>query len=63
MNYHAVPGNIECVISFRSQLIRLWFRTLRRRGDRPRITWARFGPSANRWLPLALEFRYGYEGI
>ena len=51
MNYHAVPGNFASVNSFRTQVIRLWFRTLRRRGDRHRITWARFGQFANRWLP------------
>ena len=51
MFYHAVPGNFACVKSFRTQVTRLWFRTLRRRGDRHRITWARFGPFAHRWLP------------
>jgi group II intron reverse transcriptase/maturase len=53
LNYYAVPGNIDCVITFRSELIRLWYRTLRRRGDRRRINWARFGPFANSWLPRA----------
>ena len=53
MNYHAVPGNLARVKSFRTQIIRLWFRALRRRGDRHRITWARFGQFANRWLPRA----------
>jgi hypothetical protein len=53
MNFHAVPGNFVCLKSFRTQVIRLWFRTLRRRSDRRRITWAGFGPFANRWLPRA----------
>jgi group II intron reverse transcriptase/maturase len=53
MNFYAVPGNIECVIRFRSECIRLWLCTLRRRGDRRRLTWARFGPFANSWLPRA----------
>ncbi|MBI5251620.1 MAG: group II intron reverse transcriptase/maturase [Desulfomonile tiedjei] len=53
MNYHAVPGNIERMTTFRSEVIRLWFHALRRRGDRRRITWARFGPFANHWLPRA----------
>jgi group II intron reverse transcriptase/maturase len=53
MNYHAVPGNFASVKSFRTHVMRLWFRTLRRRGDRHRITWDRFGPFANRWLPRA----------
>jgi hypothetical protein len=51
MNYHAVPGNIESVLSFRTQVIRYWYRTLRRPGDRRRIIWDRFGRFANHWLP------------
>jgi len=53
MNYHAVPGNIASVLTFRPQVARSWFHALRRRGDRHRIIWARFGPFANRWLPRA----------
>jgi hypothetical protein len=53
MNYHAVPGNLDSVLSFRTQVIRYWFHALRRRGDRHRIPWPRFGPFANRWLPRA----------
>jgi RNA-directed DNA polymerase len=53
MNYHAVPGNIACITTFRTLVIRLWFHALRRRGDRRRITWTRFGPFANHWLPRA----------
>jgi RNA-directed DNA polymerase len=43
MNYRAVPGNFASVKTFRTQVIRYWYRSLRRRGDRHRITWARFG--------------------
>ncbi len=53
MNYYAVPGHIECVLRFRSFVIRRRFRTLRRRGDRRRISRARFGPLAESWLPRA----------
>ena len=53
MNYHAVPGNIESVLSFRTQVIRYWYHTLRCRSDRRHLTWDRFGPFANRWLPRA----------
>jgi group II intron reverse transcriptase/maturase len=53
LNYHAVPGNIERMLAFRTQVIRLWFRFLRRRGDRRRITWKRFIPHVNRWIPRA----------
>jgi RNA-directed DNA polymerase len=53
MNYHAVPGNFRAIYSFRSQVIRHWYRALRRRGNRRRLTWKRFSPFANRWLPRA----------
>jgi len=32
---------------------RLWFRALRRRSQRHRLTWARMDRIATRWLPLA----------
>ncbi len=43
-NYHAVPGNMDSLNAFRSQVIRHWFRALRRRGQRRPLTWARFLP-------------------
>jgi group II intron reverse transcriptase/maturase len=51
MNYHAVPGNLAAVKTFRTQVIRSWFRALRRRGDRHKITWARFGVVADILIP------------
>jgi group II intron reverse transcriptase/maturase len=53
MIYHAVPGNVDSVLTFRNEVVRLWFRSLRRRGNRRRITWARFEPLADRWIPRA----------
>lgn len=53
MHYHAVPGNIDSVLTFRDQVLRYWFRALRRRGNRSRITWDRFGPLADTWIPRA----------
>src|SRR5205085_7618470 len=38
-NYHAVPGNGASLEQFRTQVIRLWLRTLRRRSQRSRLTW------------------------
>ena len=49
-NYHAVPGNLVSLRSFRLQVIRRWFRALRRRSQRSRMTWARIEALANRWL-------------
>jgi cytochrome c553 len=52
-NYHAVPGNMDRVNVFRSQVPRLWFRALRRRSQRRPMTWARFLTLVGRWLPSA----------
>jgi hypothetical protein len=50
-NYHAVPGNGASLDRFRTQVLRLWFRTLRRRGQRRRLTGVRFGRIGARWIP------------
>jgi RNA-directed DNA polymerase len=49
--YYSVPGNIDGVEAFRTQVIRHWFKALRRRGQKRRINWARMGPIVARWLP------------
>jgi group II intron reverse transcriptase/maturase len=51
--YHAVPGNIKAVASFRTQVTRLWLRALRRRSQRDRTNWGRMAKLADRWLPPA----------
>jgi len=51
-NYHAVPGNINCLDEFRTQVQRLWRRVLRRRSQKGRIwTWERIRRLTRRWLP------------
>jgi len=50
-NYHAVPGNLASLRSFRKQVIRRWMRALRRRGQKHRLTWPRLVTLADRWLP------------
>jgi group II intron reverse transcriptase/maturase len=52
-NYHAVPGNMDSLNVFRSQVLRQWFRALRRRSQRRPMTWARFLRLVRRWLPSA----------
>jgi RNA-directed DNA polymerase len=52
-NYYAVPGNIDAISAFRDQVRRHWRETLRRRSQRSRMTWERFGRIANGWLPRA----------
>ena len=51
--YHAVPTNARAIAAFRYDVKRLWLRTLRRRSQNDRMTWATLGPVAERWLPRA----------
>ena len=50
-NYHAVPDNSERLEAFRRQVLRHWLQALRRRSQRHRLPWRRFGPLADRWIP------------
>ena len=52
-NYHAVPGNMDSLNSFRAQVIWRWYRALRRRSQRGRMTWERFWPLVDQWIPSA----------
>jgi hypothetical protein len=52
-NYHAVPGNMESLNSFRAQVIWRWYRALRRRSRRDKMTRERFWPLVDRWIPSA----------
>ena len=49
--YHAVPGNLRAMNTFRHRLRRLWRSTLRHRSQRPNVSWRRIGPLFDRWLP------------
>jgi group II intron reverse transcriptase/maturase len=51
--YHAVPTNGRALASFRTQVIRLWQRSLRRRGQRDRTNWEKMGRLVRRWIPPA----------
>ena len=50
-NYHAIPDNWQANETFRSQVARLWFRTLKRRSQRTSLTWGHMKPILKRWLP------------
>ena len=51
-NYHAVPGNINCLDEFHTQVQRLWRRVLQRRSQKGRVwTWERVQRLTRRWLP------------
>lgn len=49
--YFGVPTNIRLLDAFRTQLIRSWWRALRRRSQRHRLNWMRMNLIASRWLP------------
>ena len=49
--YYGVPCNNYALSQFRNQVVRLWFRSLRRRSQKTRITWARMNRLASRHLP------------
>jgi RNA-directed DNA polymerase len=51
--YYAVPGNYRAIETFRSQATRYWYRALRRRSHRSRLTWERMGRLEAQWLPPA----------
>ncbi|MCA1682201.1 MAG: group II intron reverse transcriptase/maturase [Actinobacteria bacterium] len=51
--YYAVPGNTDTVAAFRTQVTRHWYKALRRRSQRTRLTWERMNRIAKRWLPPA----------
>ena len=51
-NYHAVPGNGRRMGKFREQVARYWRLALRRRSQKSRMTWDRFRPLAQRWIPV-----------
>ncbi len=51
--YHAVPGNLAALRTFRRALMRLWWQSLRRRSQRSRLNAARSKRLIDRWIPPA----------
>lgn len=49
--YYGVPCNGRKLGAFRYQICRLWYRTLRRRSQRHRLTSERMARLENKWLP------------
>jgi RNA-directed DNA polymerase len=50
--YHAVPGNIGQLRTFRQRVNRLWRNVLVRRSQRAKKRWESLTPVFNRWIPL-----------
>lgn len=53
MNYHAVPGNLASLQSFRLEVSKRWLRVLFRRSQKSRVTWKRLAVFVEQWLPTA----------
>ena len=51
--YYAVPDNNEALQTFRFTVAWHWWRALRRRSQRSRMTWQRMRRIVERWLPRA----------
>ncbi len=49
--YYGVPSNLPSLGSFRYHVGRYWYRTLRRRSQKTRLTWARMLRLFDLWLP------------
>ncbi len=49
--YHAVPTNGRALRAFRKHVKALWYRTLKRRSQRDKMTWERLRTLADEWLP------------
>jgi RNA-directed DNA polymerase len=49
--YYGVPSNLPSLGSFRHHVGRYWYRTLRRRSQKTRLTWERMLRLFDRWLP------------
>jgi hypothetical protein len=62
MAYYAVPGNTDRVSAFGTQVIRHWFKALRRRSQRDRMNWERMWPIASGWLPR-IRVRHPFPSV
>jgi RNA-directed DNA polymerase len=49
--YHAIPGNWARMEAFRRDVLRFWFKALRRRSQRSRLTWEKFHERLGNLLP------------
>jgi hypothetical protein len=54
-NYFAVPDNLDTLGRFRYLVARTWLRVIRRRSHKARMTWERFKPIIDKWLPLPMR--------
>jgi hypothetical protein len=60
--FHAIPGNTSRLSTFRCEVLRLWFRTLRRRSQRSRLTWEKFSAGLATLLP-PIQILHPYPNV
>ncbi len=53
IRYFGVPFNSRALLDFRMEVAWHWWRALKRRSQRHRMTWERMKPHVDRWLPPA----------
>ena len=53
VRYYGVPMNSPTIALFRYRVAWLWYRSLRRRSQKTRLTWERMRRLIDRWLPPA----------
>ncbi len=51
MNYFSVPGNSRRINAFRTEVQKIWYKALKRRSQRSRLNWKKFGAFINTVLP------------
>jgi RNA-directed DNA polymerase len=54
VNYYGVPGNSRAIGAFRTLVVRLWYKWLNRRSQRPSLPWDRMLRYIERWVPPAV---------
>jgi len=50
-NFYAIPGNMAALEAFRREVLHHWLHALRRRSQRARLPWRRFGQLTDRCIP------------
>jgi len=49
--YYGVPNNTAALAAFRFAIVGMWWRSLRRRGNRRKLPWRRMEKIADLWIP------------
>jgi len=51
--YHAIPGNMHALETFKTQVTRMWYKSLRRRSQKTKLTWVKMNGIVQKWIPKA----------